>query len=84
MCLVIRDGDEPLGSLRYWEVRLGDEANATRPEIEQIMFSMPAGLGEEEAERQLYVVRRRIEKAVTAELISDFYICSMSSRSIIY
>ena len=84
MCLVIRDGDEPLGSLRYWEVRLGDEANATRPEIEQIMFSMLAGLGEEEAERQLYVVRRRIEKAVTAELISDFYICSMSSRSIIY
>ncbi|HCA13456.1 MAG TPA: glutamate synthase large subunit, partial [Alphaproteobacteria bacterium] len=63
---------------------LGDKANATRPEIEQIMFSMPAGLGEEEAERQLYVVRRRIEKAVTAELISDFYICSMSSRSIIY
>ena len=26
MCLVIRDGDEPVGSLRYWEVRLGDEA----------------------------------------------------------
>ena len=25
MCLVIRDGDEPVGSLRYWEVRLGDE-----------------------------------------------------------
>ena len=26
MCLVIRDGDAPVGSLRYWEVRLGDEA----------------------------------------------------------
>lgn len=26
MCLVIRDGNEPVGSLRYWEVRLGDEA----------------------------------------------------------
>ena len=24
MCLVIRDGDEPVGSLRYWEVRFGD------------------------------------------------------------
>jgi len=63
---------------------LGDKANATRPEIEQIMFSMPADLGEAEAERQLYIVRRRIEKAVTAELISDFYICSLSSRSVIY
>ena len=63
---------------------LGDKANATRPEIEQIMFSMPADMEEEDAERQLYVVRRRIEKAVIAELITDFYICSMSSRSIIY
>ena len=26
MCLVIRDCNEPIGSLRYWEVRLGDEA----------------------------------------------------------
>ena len=26
MCLVIRDGDELVGSLRYWEVRLSDEA----------------------------------------------------------
>ena len=63
---------------------LGDKAKATRPEIEQIMFSMPQDIDEEEAERQLYVVRRRIEKAVNAELISDFYICSMSSRSVIY
>ncbi|MDB2390984.1 glutamate synthase large subunit [Alphaproteobacteria bacterium] len=63
---------------------LGDKANATRPEIEQIMFSMPAKMSEEEAEAQLYLVRRRIEKAVLNELISDFYICSLSSRSIIY
>ena len=63
---------------------LGDKANATRPEIEQIMFSMPADMDEAEAERHLYVVRRRIERAVTAEQISDFYVCSLSSRSIIY
>jgi glutamate synthase (NADPH/NADH) large chain len=48
------------------------------------MFSMPADMSEEEAEIQLYLVRRRIEKAVSNELISDFYICSLSSRSIIY
>ena len=63
---------------------LGDKASATRPEIEQIMFSMSGDMEEAEAERHLYVVRRRIEKAVTAELISDFYICSLSSRSVIY
>ena len=63
---------------------LGDKASATRPEIEQIMFSMSGDMEEADAERDLYVVRRRIEKAVTAELISDFYICSLSSRSVIY
>ena len=63
---------------------LGDKAMATRPEIEQIMFSMPADLSAEEAERQLYIVRRRIEKAVLAELVTDFYICSLSTRSVIY
>ena len=63
---------------------LGEKANATRPEIEQIMFSMPSSMSEQEAERELFLIRRRIEKAVLAELINDFYICSLSSRSIIY
>ncbi|MEC8121816.1 MAG: glutamate synthase central domain-containing protein, partial [Pseudomonadota bacterium] len=63
---------------------LGQKAIATRPEIEQIMFSMPTDISEEEAEKQLYLVRRRIEKAVIQDLISDFYICSLSTRSIIY
>ncbi|MEC8108876.1 MAG: glutamate synthase large subunit [Pseudomonadota bacterium] len=63
---------------------LGQKAIATRPEIEQIMFSMPTDISIEEAERQLYLVRRRIEKAVIRDLISDFYICSLSTRSIIY
>ena len=63
---------------------LGEKAMATRPEIEQIMFSMPQDLSEQEAERQLYLIRRRIEKAVLAELVTDFYICSLSTRSIIY
>ena len=62
---------------------LGQKAIATRPEIEQIMFSMPTDISIEEA-GQLYLVRRRIEKAVIQDLISDFYICSLSTRSIIY
>ncbi|MFL2841260.1 MAG: glutamate synthase large subunit [Candidatus Puniceispirillaceae bacterium] len=63
---------------------LGTKAIATRPEIEQIMFSMPVEVDAAEAERQLYLVRRRIEKAVIKHMINDFYLCSLSSRSIIY
>jgi len=63
---------------------LGDKANATRPEIEQILISNSKGVDEETFERDLYVIRRRIEKAVNAATIKDFYICSLSCRSIIY
>ena len=42
---------------------IGEKANATRPEIEQIMICNARGVGEEQFERDLYVIRRRIEKA---------------------
>jgi glutamate synthase (NADPH) large chain len=61
---------------------LGEKANATRPEIEQILISNAKGVDEETFERELYVIRRRIEKAGAG--IRDFYICSLSCRSIIY
>jgi glutamate synthase (NADPH) large chain len=63
---------------------LGDKANATRPEIEQIVVSNPRGHAGAEFERDLYLIRRRIEKRVQAEHINDFYICSLSCRSVIY
>ena len=40
---------------------LGEKANATRPEIEQILISNSKGVEEEKFERELYVIRRRIE-----------------------
>ena len=61
---------------------LGEKANATRPEVEQILISNAKGVDEETFERELYVIRRRIEKAAAA--INEFYICSMSCRSVIY
>jgi glutamate synthase (NADPH/NADH) large chain len=61
---------------------LGEKANATRPEIEQILISNSKGVEEEEFERELYVIRRRIEKA--AATLKELYICSLSCRSIIY
>ena len=66
---------------------IGEKASATRPEIEQIMFSMPqedGNLDVEVAERDLYVIRRKIENAIYEERIMEFYLCSFSSQSIIY
>ncbi len=63
---------------------LGEKANATRPEIEQILVSNSKGVDEEAFERELYVVRRRIEKAAAAAQVSQLYLCSLSCRSIIY
>ncbi|MGH1330167.1 MAG: glutamate synthase large subunit [Paracoccaceae bacterium] len=63
---------------------LGDKANATRPEIEQILISNSKGVDEETFERELYVIRRRIEKAAAAAGVQSLYLCSLSCRSIIY
>ncbi|MFD0980563.1 glutamate synthase large subunit [Tropicimonas aquimaris] len=63
---------------------LGDKANATRPEIEQILISNAKGVDEETFERELYVIRRRIEKAAAAARVPGFYVCSLSCRSVIY
>lgn len=63
---------------------LGERANATRPEIEQILISNHRNTDEEQFERELQVIRRRIEKAVTANHVNGFYICSLSCRSVIY
>ena len=63
---------------------IGEKANATRPEIEQIMLWAPEGRDEAEFERDLYVIRRRIEKQAIAAQIPELYFCSLSCRSIIY
>jgi glutamate synthase (NADPH/NADH) large chain len=63
---------------------IGEKANATRPEIEQIMVANAKNTPEERFEADLYVIRRRIEKRVLAEHITDFYLCSLSCRSVIY
>lgn len=63
---------------------IGEKANATRPEIEQIMIANSKGVDAKRFEIDLYIIRRRIEKAAEAESIKDLYICSLSGRSIIY
>lgn len=65
---------------------IGEKAMQSRPEIEQIMIAGPLpGDGMKDAfEKDLYLIRRRIEKAVIAAQIQGFYVCSLSCRSIIY
>ena len=63
---------------------IGEKANTTRPEIEQIMIASDHDVDDDELERDLYVIRRKIERHVLAEHITEFYICSLSCRSIIY
>ncbi len=63
---------------------IGEKAQQSRPEIEQILIGNPHGKDEATFERDLFLIRRRIEKLALSETITDFYICSLSCRSIIY
>ena len=63
---------------------LGEKANAARPEIEQVMLHIDADADIDAVERQLYIVRRRIENASRAAGLSDLYLCSLSTRNVIY
>ena len=63
---------------------LGQKANDTRPEIEQIIFACEKKYNFQELERKLFVIRKKIEKNAAKEQLNDFYISSLSSKSVIY
>ncbi|OUP09215.1 glutamate synthase large subunit [Collinsella sp. An2] len=67
---------------------LGETARACMPTILQAFLGRPEGVEPGDAfERRLYVCRRMIEKRADAEHALKgkiFYICSMSSRTIVY
>jgi len=64
---------------------LGTKAENNRPEILQIIFkNNNKNLVKEELERDLFIVRKKIEKRCIKLQLKDFYICSFSSQSIIY
>jgi glutamate synthase (NADPH/NADH) large chain len=65
---------------------IGDKAMMLRPEIEQIMIAGPRedDVSAVEFEKNLYLIRRRIERRVIEAQIQGFYACSLSCRSIIY
>ncbi|MDF5709668.1 MAG: glutamate synthase large subunit [Nostoc sp. S4] len=61
---------------------LGIQARENQPQIEQVMLASQDKSGDE-LERQLYITRRRIGKAAY-NVSEEFYICSLSSRTIVY
>ena len=64
---------------------LGEKANITRPEISQVIFKHnDKNLTGKNLERKIYESRRKIEKEAIKNSIEGFYICSISSKSIIY
>ncbi len=63
---------------------IGEKANATRPEIEQVMISNNRAVDENQFEIDLYIIRRRIERMALQHHIKDFYICSLSCRTVVY
>ena len=63
---------------------IGDKAKATLPEIEQVLIRNETYKNKSDLDNNLYIIRKRIEKKINQENINDFYICSLSSQSIIY
>ncbi|MBD2293796.1 glutamate synthase subunit alpha [Anabaena sphaerica FACHB-251] len=61
---------------------LGVQARENQPQIEQV-FLTAADKSGDELERELYITRRRIVKAAK-NISEEFYVCSLSSRTIVY
>jgi glutamate synthase domain-containing protein 2/glutamate synthase domain-containing protein 1/glutamate synthase domain-containing protein 3 len=66
---------------------IGRVARVSQPYIEQIFIRNAQGMKQDELDRKLYIVRKRIESEITASDIRDkafFSIPSMSSSTIVY
>ena len=60
---------------------LGKAAYEVEPAIKQIFVTAVNETQKETIDRSLYIIRKRIENKITDK---DFYICSLSSKNIIY
>ncbi len=87
---VLQEADLPLLGWRVVPVLpdlLGIQARENQPTIEQ--FFVQSELAGDALERRLYRIRRKISRAIAAAAgtstdYRDFYVCSMSCRTIVY
>lgn len=66
---------------------VGRLAKQTEPRIKQVFVSGKPGQTGDELERELFIARKLVEKAKVGPLgqfAPDFYLCSLSNRTIVY
>jgi glutamate synthase domain-containing protein 2/glutamate synthase domain-containing protein 1/glutamate synthase domain-containing protein 3 len=66
---------------------IGRVARASQPYIQQVFVGAPSGLDPDAFERKLYIIRKRAESEVAATNLpnkADFYLPSLSARTIVY
>ncbi|MDH5752192.1 MAG: glutamate synthase large subunit [Deltaproteobacteria bacterium] len=67
------------------EANLGKASRESQPVIRQVFVQAAPDINSPQSfERKLYVIRRQIEKDVSAAGVRGFYICSLSCRTIVY
>ncbi len=63
---------------------LGEKALDTRPKIRQVIVARPDGMDALTFERALYAARKDAERTIGEQGIDDFYVPSLSSRTVVY
>ena len=86
--IIAEEGQRVLGwrDVPVKETHLGDLARASLPTIRQVFIARDI-LGEDAFERKLYVIRKRIERAIRESAIPDrgaCYLSSLSCRTLVY
>jgi len=85
--IVAEEGARALGwrDVPVSSEKIGAVARATQPVIRQVFVARDTH-GDSDFERKLYIIRKRVEHALRAVLPEPqaFYICSFSSRTIVY
>ena len=67
---------------------VGRFAKETQPRIAQVLVQGKPGQVGDELEREMFILRKLVEKekakALPADVAPDFYICTLSNRTIVY
>ncbi|MDR3436888.1 glutamate synthase large subunit [Telmatospirillum sp.] len=88
--VIVAEGQKVLGwrDVPVDSAILGDGVRASEPVIRQVFVGRASGLADQDAfERKLFVIRKRMSIAIRGRFgaaAKDFYVPSMSSRTIVY
>ncbi|MCA9402113.1 MAG: glutamate synthase subunit alpha, partial [Candidatus Omnitrophica bacterium] len=67
--------------------QIGEVARSVEPEFKQIFIGKAQGITQDQFERKLYVIRKRLYNTVQSSTLSQrsyYYVCSLSSKTIVY